>query len=204
MARATAEILTQLRKLLPGHYESAEALLAGFAAAQGLTESTIDTLRDLSTVELGTGMWLTLHAHGLGIKRATGESDESLRIRLRAVEDQLTKPAIKAAVDRLIAPDECQIIEWYDQPYLDSETDEGAWLDCSGCWLSGGPRSFLVVIPRQETGFSWGNSYLDSDLYLDIEAYLADGPEDPVYAAIINEVERIRAAGVFWRLVLEE
>lgn len=201
MARTTEELLTQLRKLLPGHYEQAEALLAGFAAAMQLTEATIDTLRDLATIEDGTGMWLTLQAHGYGILRASGESDESLRIRLRAVEDQVTRPAIEAAVNRLIAPDVCRIVEWFDGPYLDS----GLWLDCSGAWLSGGPQSFLVVIPRQGSGFSWGDSYLDNELYLDNEgAYLAEGPEDPVYAAIINEVERIRAAGVFWRLVLEE
>lgn len=206
MARSTAELLAQLRRLLPGHYESAEALLAGFAAAQGLAETAAEVLRDLATIEQGTGMWLTLHAHGLGIKRATGESDESLRIRLRAVEDQVTRIAIKAAVDRLLTPpDACRIVEWYEGPYLDNENSAGLWLDNDGSWLSGGPQSFLVVIPRQSTGFEWGDSYLDSDLYLDSEgAYLAEGPEDPVYAAIINEVERIRAAGVFWRLVLEE
>jgi hypothetical protein len=204
MARTTDEVLAQLRKLLPAHYASAEALLAGFAAALGLAEVALDTLRDLATVEDGTGMWLTLQAHGYGLRRATGETDESLRIRLRAVEDQVTRPAIKAAVDRLIAPDECQIIEWFDQPYLDDEGETGAWLDCSGCWVSGGPQSFLVVVPMQSTGFASGDGYLDSTLYLDVESYLAEGPEDPAYAAIINEVERIRAAGVFWRLVLEE
>lgn len=204
MARTTDEVLAQLRKLLPAHYASAEALLAGFAAALGQAEVALDTLRDLATVEDGTGMWLTLQAHGYGIRRATDESDESLRIRLRAVEDQLTVPAIKAAVDRLIAPDVCRIIEWFDGPYLDDEGVPGAWLDCSDCWASGGPQSFLVVIPKRSTGFAWGDSYLDSDLWLDVESYLSEGPEDPAYAAIISEVERIRAAGVFWRLVLEE
>lgn len=202
MARTTAEILEQLQNLLPRYYESAEPLLAGLAAAMARAEQAYEVLAPLATVEDGEGIWLSLLGRGLGIRRASGESDESLRLRIRTVEDQVTKPAIKAAVDRLIAPDECQIIEWYEGPFLDDESDSGMWLD-NTARLSGGPQSFLVVIPQQSTGFDFG-SFLDEDLWLDDEnAFIGEAPEDPVYAAIVNEVERIRAAGVFWRLVLE-
>lgn len=204
MARSTDEILTQLLKLLPGQYAAAEPLLAGQAAALALAEAAIEELQPLATIEGGEGIWLTLHAHGLGVHRAPNESDETLRLRLRTVQDQVTKPAIEAAVNRIIAPDVCRVVEWFEGPYLDWEGDGGAWLDNGDCLLSGGPRSFLVVIPKQSTDFEWGQ-HLDVNLWLDNEdAWLGEGPEDPVYAAICNEVERIRAAGTFWRLVLEE
>lgn len=202
--RTKEQLLSQLRKMLPGHYVQAEPLLAGFCAALENAESVAEVMALLATIEDGEGMWLTLQARGLGIKRGSGESDESLRTRLRIIEDQVTKPAIKAAVDRILDPDECEVIEWFDQPYLDYTGETGAWLDNPDTLLSGGPSSFIIRIPKQSTFFDFGE-HLDISAWLDSsDFFLGDAPEDPVYAAIINEVNRIRAAGVFWRLVLEE
>lgn len=204
MPRTKEELLSQLQKLLPGYYSSAEPLLAGFCAALERAEQVGEEMADLATIEGGEGMWLSLQARGLGIKRGSGESDESLRTRLRIIEDQVTKPAIKAAVDRIIDPEECQVIEWFEGPYLDNTDDTGTWLDNSDMLLSGGHHSFIVQIPKQSTYFDFGE-HLDISAWLDSsDFFLGDAPEDPVYAAIINEVNRIRAAGVFWRLVLQE
>lgn len=205
MARSASEILEQLQRQLPGHYSGMVPMLAGFAVALAAAEAAGASLAPLATVGGGTGKWLTLQARGYGIQRATSEGDEGLRTRLRNVEDSVTVPAIKAAVDALIAPDECTIIEWWEGPYLDSTSEVGLWLDNDSARLSGGPRSFLVLIPRQSTGFDFG-AFLDDlgpdGLWLDA-SYIGEGPEDPIYEAIVNEVERMRAAGFFWRLVLE-
>lgn len=201
MARTTDELLAQLERLLPGYYQAAEPLLAAFAAALSEAEGATDILRPLATIGGGTGKWLTLQGHGIGVLRASGESDESLRTRIRYVEDQVTRSAIENAVNGIIAPDTCQIVEWWDQPYLDDESETGAWLDNQSLLLSGGPQSFIVLIPPQSTGFSFG-AFLNADLWLDSE-FIGEATEDPAYAAIINDVERLRAAGVFWRLVLE-
>lgn len=201
MARTTDELLAQLERLLPGYYDVAEPLLAGFAASTRLGEVAVDILRPLATIGGASGKWLTLQAHGHGILRASGEGDPSLRKRLRHVEDRLTPNAIKAAVDDLIAPDTCVIVEWFDAPYLDDPEVSGVWLDNSSALLSGGRHSFLVLIPNQGTGFEFGE-FLDTSLFLD-GTFVGEATEAAEYAAIINEVERIRAAGVFWRLVLE-
>lgn len=205
MARSLEQLLTQLERMAPGYYDSCRPLLAGFAAAMARSESTFDTLQPLATIGGGTGKWLTLQARGVGIKRGSGESDESLRARLRDVADAVTRPAIEAAVNALIAPDTCTIIEWWERPYLDYNGDDGCWLDNQDATLCDGPSGFLVLIPVQATEFAFG-SFLDDEtvdgLWLDI-AFAGEGPEDPAYAAIVNEVERLRAAGIYWRLVIE-
>ena len=198
MSRTTEQVLDQLHKLLPAYYQTADALLGGFAAAQAHAESSAEDLRALATFGNSSGMWLTLHAHGYGIRRAANESDASLRGRLRRVQDQVTWSAIETAVNAIIAPDTCRVVEWFEGPFLGIDT----WLNNQSCIMSGGPSSFLVIIPSQGTTFDFG-SYLNADLYLGIDSYIGDGPEAPAYAAIVNEVNRIKAAGVFWRLVLE-
>ncbi|MEQ1494508.1 MAG: hypothetical protein ABL912_01940 [Novosphingobium sp.] len=202
MPRSTAELLAQIEQFVPGYYETGEALLAGFAATAAVAEASAATLRPLATIGGADGMWLSMQASGHGIYRSTSEPDASLRKRLRHVEDQVTKSAIEAAVNSIIGPDTCRVVEWFSGPYLDNEGPGGLWLDNSDALLSGGPQSFLVLIPEQDTGFAFG-PYLDSMFLDDPNESLGEGPEDPVYTAIVNEVERIRAAGVFWRLVLE-
>lgn len=196
MARTTAELLAQLQRLVPGYYSSVEALLAGFAAAMALAETGISELAESSTYAGGDLTWLRLHAHGLGIRPGSGEPEETLRARLRRVEDAVTPGAIVAAVDAIIAPDTCELVEWFEGPFLDADDDSGMWLDTSR--LSGGPSSFLVLVPY---GFEDGEA-LDVDFYLD-SSFVGVGVDSPLVPAVINEVERLRAAGTFWRLVLE-
>lgn len=198
MARTPAELLDQLEKFVPPQFAELEPLLAGTAGSMALAETAFDTLKTLATVEGGTDKWLTMQAHGYGILRATGESDASIRERLRTIEPKVTKTAIEERVNALIEPDTCTVIEWWEGFYCDVDF----WLDNPEPYLSGGPNSFVVIIPKQGSYFSFG-SFCDVNFWLDTpEAYIGDGPEDPVYAAIVSEIERIRAAGVFWRLVL--
>lgn len=199
-ARSTDELLEQLMRFLPPDYCGAEDLLAAFAAALHEAEVAYGTLAGAALFGGAAGKWLTLHGHGHGVLRATGETDELLRLRMRSVADQLTPVAIKALVDSVIEPDECRIVEWWDGPYADYEGDGGAWADWSETWASGGPNSFLVVLPSQ--GDFTSGDYADADAWAD-SSFAGGDLEPAVYATLINLVQRARAAGVFWRLVLE-
>lgn len=199
-ARSTSTLTDELEAFLPSYYCGALPLLAGMAAVLHAVEGGVDNLRPEATLELGTDIWLTMAAHGQGILRATSETDASLRIRMRSVDDQVTPPALEAAVNALIAPDTCTLLEWWEHSYLDVElVDEGGlWLDTQR--LSGGPSSFLILVPQR--GWLSAGSFVDADLWLD-NTYIGTESEDSVYAAIINTVHRARAAGVFWRLCLD-
>ena len=169
MARSTATILEQAERLVPYYDTSLRPLTAAIAAALSEAETQAEALAGAALFG-GSGQWLRLHAHGYGVQPAQGESDASLRARLRRVEDAVTPPAIIAAVNAIIDPLTCTLVEWFESPYHDID-----YYDMPSTRLSGGPNTFLVVVPSGVT-----------DATLDV---------------IVNEVNRIRAAGIRWALV---
>lgn len=219
MARPTQALLERLLSFLPPDYEGAEALLAGAAAAMREAELAGDSLADVlpfgATVIVlpngdtvgysgASGIWLDLHAAGYGLARAPGETDDLLRARLREVADRVTREAILASVNVLLAPFGASAImlEWFEEPYLDvaEPIPSGMYLDST--FLSGGPNSFLILVPVVGLGYSVsGDPHLDVDAYLD-SMFAGTDIQDPVYAAIIALVETLRAAGIQWRLVI--
>lgn len=219
MARTTQQLLDRLLSFVPPDHVTAEPLLAAVAAAFELAELAAEdltgvlpwcpyvaTLPDGSILSLpgAFGIWLDLHAAGYGLRRSPGESDDSLVARLRNVADAVTRPAILAAVDALLEPfgESATMIEWWEEPYLDVAEPIPGGLYLDSTFLSGGPNSFLLLVP--DVGIGYGVSpgpYLDIDTFLDT-MFLGEDAQDPIYAAIVAEVERLRAAGIQWRLVV--
>jgi hypothetical protein len=66
-------------------------------------------------VQQSSGIWLSQHAIDRGTFRQANETDAALRERLSIVEDVITKPALKAGVDAILAAfgetTECTIVE---------------------------------------------------------------------------------------------
>jgi hypothetical protein len=199
MARTVQDLVDQLRRWLPEHFGADDPLFGGIAAAVRQGEIAAETLQPLATVGGSVAEFLDLQAAGYGVLRGGNEDDATLQQRLRQPDRKVTRNAILDAVNALIAPDEAAMIEWFDEPYLDAEDFPGAlWLDSAR--LLDGPSGFLIVIPSQ--GPPSSGDYLGSEYYLD-SSYL--GTQEPgIYAGIINEVQRARAAGVYWALVMEE
>lgn len=57
---------------------------------------------DATYIMRAQGTWLDVHANERGTQRKTGESDTSLRERLRTPEDAVTEPALEAAADAIL------------------------------------------------------------------------------------------------------
>lgn len=213
MARTTAELAEQLARFLPASVaEGLDPLVGGAAAALQVALEGVDDLELLvdfvTTAADPDPSWLDLHADGYGIYRLPGETSEGLLTRLQNVDDALTPVSILAAVNALLAPytaTEAVMLEWWDEPYLadDGKSDDPIlWLDHS--YWSGGTRTFLILVPIiADSALPWG-SYLGHDTYLGHFYWGIDSGEHPVYHAIVAEVERLRAAGIAWRLVYSD
>ena len=199
-ARTTATIAADMTAYLPANMRAASPLVGGAAASFQLAETAAYALASYLQVGTATDVWLDLLALGNGLRRQQGETDASLRKRLRTVEDAVTTPAIKAAVDALLAAyglGACQIREWFSGPYY----DRNAYLDHNLVITS--PNYFVVVVPF--SGTSMALSYLDRTAYLDRIAYLGawdTSASSPVYAAVVALVNSLRAAGVRWDLYI--
>ena len=180
----TNEHLDQILRRLPPRYEASEAILSASAAQLALVlNNARDGFRATGFFEAAEAQWLTLHATGYGLVRATGETDASLRGRLRNVGDSLTRPALLAAVDALLVARGTAVaaimIEWFARDtVLDTLTFPYPFI-ISRSYLVTRTNSFIIIVP------DFG------DL------------TDPVYSSILNEVERLRAGGVRWSLVVD-
>ena len=175
MARSVEALLARFLGLIPESWGPLRAVIAGVCAQLALAESTSDTFVDQTTIEEAEGIWLTLLARGYGVDRADGESDESLRLRLRNPERQVIKDAIGDAATALLEEsDEALVIEHWAAPHMALDVDAA----CDVTDLFDQHNAFTVIVP---------------------EGYTVD-----VYAAILQEVDRVRAAGVRWWLVVED
>lgn len=217
MARDTATLLAQLLRFLPPGYAASEALLGGLAEQYAQVEQLGDELVGSVTVEGAEGKWLTLLARGYGIYRRDGESDESVRERLREVEDAVTPTAILIAVNRLLAPytaTEAELLEHWDYGFFadvdfaDQPDDETRVLDQHLAFTllvphltaSGTTLGHFAVAPADATDPD--AAFADGDTYAVVDT--VDDTEHAVYSAIQSAVERLRAAGVRWWLLRDE
>ena len=85
------------------------------------------------------------------------------------------------------------MIEWWAQGYADSD-----YLDST--LIADRANFFLLVVPPIGNDI-YGEDFADVS-YID-DAYLGGDGEHPVYGQLIEAVERLRAAGVGWRLVID-
>lgn len=148
--RPAHEVLDRLFEFLPSNYETfdPEAVLAGQFA---LAEEAAAALIELTTVGGGTDTWLALHARGLGIIKAEGESDVSLRERIRSFQDAVTEPAIVTPLVALYAAVTGPtpfLIEWFDTCFADVD----AYCDTLSAVAFNEPPDFAAVVPDPGAG----------------------------------------------------
>jgi hypothetical protein len=95
------------------------------------------TASDMTGGRAGT---LDLKAQGRGMPRAEGESDESLRKRLRVPPDAVTPAGILRAVNQALGYDGATMVEYWDYGFVMGESAMGE--DC----LANG-RGAIVLVP---------------------------------------------------------
>jgi len=201
--RTVAQLEKELLRLLPSQYQRLRDLLIAYPGVFREVELSTEEFVDAATIGGADGIWLTLLAQGYGVPRAPSEADASVRARLRNVERQVTRDAILEAVEAILVAygtSGARMVEWFEQPFADNQEEEHAWADIS--YVSGGPNTFLIFVPLVET-LSALDSFADL-AWTDFADFAGEDGESPMYAAIISEVERIRAAGIRWALVVED
>ena len=198
MSRTTSVVLAQAMKFVPPRYQAIVDVIAGVAAIEATRESTAETFAEASTIGGAEGSFLTLLAKGFGVNRGLSETDASVRFRLRNAEEQVTRASILSAVNTVLASftsTEAIMLEPWEEGFLDVDM----WFD--NTIFSDMHNGFVLVVPLVGDAPT-GSMFFDSEYY-DGEVYLGGGVEHPVYAVIIALVERIRAAGIRWRLYID-
>lgn len=179
----TDDWLEELLRHLPARYRASRALLALYAAPlRQVVRITSDDLIPATRVATSRGAWLRLLLRGYGFEGAQGETDAELRARFARLGASPTPEGILTEVNLLLAPHTgtaAQLIEHFAGAVVADLTEPVARrciADVS--YLYDQRPAFTLLVP---------------DL----------GDDHPVYPAIYATVERVRAAGVRWWMILE-
>jgi len=151
VAVPTAEYLQeQAARLLPDSYAPILPLLAGTTAALAEAAEALETWADSATIATSEGAWLDLLARGFGLYREAGESDADLRLRIGRVPKALTPAAMEQAVNAIITPNSCTVVEhWKARLYCNDDASEDPTdLFCDQDTLLGVRNGVSVVCPE--------------------------------------------------------
>jgi hypothetical protein len=199
---------------------------AALVAGAGNTVTVVDVNELGVFAELDGDMtggvhgWLDANGRERGIGRNAGESDALYRERARALPDTVSPNAIYRAASRILTPEGIAfaVIEsrgpeitdqaWDVMPYDDTPADVGL-LGRNHFYQGDGflTRGFYIVVERGNEGefgfFYDGSPAVGEDNAWDFAGY--DGYPIGFWgtiAALTNEIEKTRMAGVPWLLVL--
>jgi len=220
MARTEDEIRDAVRSNTPGWFwepgEVAEAIIRGLCALGALREEAQQTLHDRTFIATADGAWLDEHGRERSTPRRPLEPDDAYRDRIRAYADLVTPKSIRDAVNRELDVGECRLEEYLiDGFFADQDFAEQAHVFDQD-------RGFAVYIPVQVDALS--DSYTGATTLIESPALNfrefaggdsaagfgeifaePDGPAfGPVYPKVIDAIERTRAAGVAYRVEIEE
>lgn len=167
-----------------------EAVWAGLGAALADIEAGSEALLAVGKLATAEDMFLDLHARGLGVRRGSGESDASLRVRARVVSRKVTKPAIQAVLNSILDTETEERAHVYDRMdalgwAVEEDAAEEAALLCDHLSI----YIALPLLPQPEDALGAEVGALE-------EAPMDLFPEHPLMAVLRAEVNRLRAAGV--------
>lgn len=184
MARTATTLREKAVRELPGPFRGLDPLIGLAAGPLALVESAVESHVAEALPSTATGAWLTLIGNGQGLPRVSGESDASLRDRIRTSEQLVTVAAIRAAVDDVsglaAASDTCFVVEdWKARVYCkDQATEYITDAFCDEETILPGRNAFSVILPT--------------------------GLDDEVLDAVCALLRRARAAGVTARLIVHD
>lgn len=107
---------------------------------------------DVTYLEFASGAELDQHAADRGTSRRAGEDDPTLRARLRNITDAVTEPAIKSAINALLAANglgECAIVNLRrDRAHCQTPGNSTAFVSRGFRMTNANrPMSYIVILP---------------------------------------------------------
>lgn len=227
MARDQDAIRRQVLKNAPWWLqepgEVADAAIRMIAAQLERVEASIETLFDRTFLERAEATWLDEHGRERSRYRRPDETDDAYRDRIRSWPDAVTRPAVLAGVDAVLEIGTARMEEWLpDGPFscAAGSGDTSGFVDLCNSFT--GRRGFTIYIERQvpdgndtawsiEAGSGTVESFAVEDtgdgVYPDDPGTFCDRGEpnlSPVYERLIDTINALKAAGVSYRVEIEE
>lgn len=129
MARSSATLRAQILANMGPVFAPLEPLAGGFAATLALAETQVDDVIRASLLSDADGSWLDLVGDGDGVRRVTGEDDDTYRARIGALPPGTGRADIKAAVDAVLTGagfGPCAVFDRQNASYFAGQSDSAS------------------------------------------------------------------------------
>lgn len=175
-------IYDRIRKHIPEERVGpAEPLLRAAAMVLYEVRAATRRLMDESSRRQSSEAWLRLYGESQGVPMLVGETVEAYRARLVEFGNKVTRPSVESVIESLgIPPEDYELIEW--------------WQAC--------PSVQANDVDDVNYGFYVGVSRMP--MYGGFTLVLPIGIDVQLGARVIGAINRTRALGIPWIIILEE
>ncbi len=191
----------KLRGFLPAWFFEEEgyqnAHLYAFALLLQTMEEDLGAHFDETFILEAVEAFLDAHGEERGVIRAPGEFDDQYDIEVQNLTNHSNLPDIKIIVDKLLMVGECDIIEDYKSTiYLNREQ----FLSRGEIMIDEIYNAFSILVDKQiHAPYSFNDR---EEGFCDREDYVGmANSSDYVFNLIQSSVDRVKAAGTFYRII---
>lgn len=202
MSKTQAEWYLTLRSWVPEwFFEREDSNVALFQAiAKILEEAQIDVVTQQAQTFIldATNPWLDLHGDERSVKRLSGELDPqyAIRIRLKSIISQMSKPSIQALVNALLIKGICSIREDFEGSIF---VDRDEFVNRGSIVIEPIHNTFTILVDKQIRD---PYSFVDREHFVDREDFVGNSESSEyVFDLILNAVNENKALGTFYRII---
>lgn len=202
MAKTQAEWYSTLRSWVPEwFFEQENSNVAVFQSLAKILEASQLDVEDqkMQTFILeATAPYLDLHGYERNVSRSLGEFDPqyALRIRLKSLVSQLSKPSILALVNSLLIRGVASIREDFQGSVF---CDREEFVNRGSIIIEPIDNTFTILVDKQIRG---PHSFVDREHFVDRQDFVGNSESSEyIFDLILNAVNENKALGVVYRII---
>jgi hypothetical protein len=202
MAKTQAQWFSTLKSWVPEWFFLTDG--ANVAILQGIAKTLEASGLDLDEQKMQTYIlesaapYLDLHGFERTVERISGEFDAqyALRIRLKSLVSQLSKPSIISLVNALLIRGVASIREDFSGSIF---VDRDEYINRGSIVIEPIHNTFTLLVDKQIRG---PHSFVDREYFSDRSDFVGNSESSEyVFELILNAVNQNKALGVFYRII---
>lgn len=202
MAKSQSQWYQTLKSWVPEWFfeleESNVAIMQGIAKILEAAEIDLDDQKMQTMILESASPYLDLHGYERNVSRLSGEFDAqyALRIRLKSLVSQLSKPSILSLVNALLIRGVATMREDFSGSVF---TDRDEYVGRGTIVIEPIDNTFTLLVDKQIRG---PHSFVDREFFSDRSDFVGNSESSEyVFELILNAVNENKALGTFYRII---
>lgn len=202
MSKSKAQWFSTLKSWVPEWFFETEksnvAIMQGIAKTLEAAELDIDEQKMQTMILEATSPYLDLHGYERNVTRLSGEFDAqyALRIRLKSLVSQLSRPSIIALTNALLIRGVSSIREDFSGSVFVNREE---FVNRGAIVIEPIDNTFTLLVDKQIRG---PHSFVDRGFFSDRIDFVGNSQSSEyVFELILNAVNENKALGTFYRII---